>query len=403
MIHSPLNGCSALATQLYRARSLRAGFYLLLLCAAHEAVAGTTDSAIAETEERIVRELAVAALPSPLQSFFEAQAGCLQALALGRTCDFDGEHLESGDQLRTHYIMLDIAAAEPAARQDAARSFPRDAKKAKRLFARKKTAGGSLPWALLARHDELVVAMRQSERSKVLVATAGIIRLCVAAVMPFNTTSDREGCDSGNLCWQPRSKRGDTHRTPRRRCQRAMLDRLGPRLTYECRVWPELVNETADPLGAIFEVLLGTNDALRKLLELDRDTCQRLKLTDEEGFAAQEQAYLALMAERAASLWEERLEAGALLAARLVFSAWDVAGKPVIETAVSSDATGASGEGDAPKDAPYAASRNSPVFHRSTCQHAKQIHPKNKLSYATAKDAQAAGRTPCRTCKPADP
>jgi len=48
----------------------------------------------------------------------------------------------------------------------------------------------------------------------------------------------------------------------------------------------------------------------------------------------------------------------------------------------------------------YVASKNSNVFHKSNCRWAKNISPANLVGYASRDEAIAAGKKPCKWCKP---
>jgi len=48
----------------------------------------------------------------------------------------------------------------------------------------------------------------------------------------------------------------------------------------------------------------------------------------------------------------------------------------------------------------YVASKNSKVFHKSTCMWAQKIAPKNLVRYKTREDAINAGKRPCKRCEP---
>jgi len=51
-------------------------------------------------------------------------------------------------------------------------------------------------------------------------------------------------------------------------------------------------------------------------------------------------------------------------------------------------------------DFPYVASKNSEVFHKSTCASAKKIAVGNIVGYKTREEAIEAGKRPCKRCKP---
>ncbi len=48
----------------------------------------------------------------------------------------------------------------------------------------------------------------------------------------------------------------------------------------------------------------------------------------------------------------------------------------------------------------FVASRNSSVFHRADCPSAMRISESNRVTYATREDAIAAGKRPCKSCRP---
>ncbi len=48
----------------------------------------------------------------------------------------------------------------------------------------------------------------------------------------------------------------------------------------------------------------------------------------------------------------------------------------------------------------YVASKNSKVFHRSTCSSAKRMTDKTRLTFSGRPQAEQSGRRPCKICKP---
>jgi hypothetical protein len=48
----------------------------------------------------------------------------------------------------------------------------------------------------------------------------------------------------------------------------------------------------------------------------------------------------------------------------------------------------------------FVASKNSKVFHKPTCRSARSISAANLVTYKTRDEALAAGKQPCKTCKP---
>ena len=53
-----------------------------------------------------------------------------------------------------------------------------------------------------------------------------------------------------------------------------------------------------------------------------------------------------------------------------------------------------------PVEAPYVASESSEVFHKSSCPSARRIAVGNIVGYKTREQAVAAGKRPCKRCKP---
>jgi len=48
----------------------------------------------------------------------------------------------------------------------------------------------------------------------------------------------------------------------------------------------------------------------------------------------------------------------------------------------------------------YVASKNGKVFHKPSCRSAARIKPENLVTYNSREDALAAGKSPCKQCKP---
>jgi len=69
-----------------------------------------------------------------------------------------------------------------------------------------------------------------------------------------------------------------------------------------------------------------------------------------------------------------------------------------LRKAEASQTAGSDKQSDA--GAEFVASKNGQVFHRPGCQSAGQILPKNLVSYSSREEAIAAGKRPCKYCKP---
>ena len=71
------------------------------------------------------------------------------------------------------------------------------------------------------------------------------------------------------------AKKDEKNNTPRGSCERALLERLGPRLVNECRVWKERVKEKDDKMGEILEVMRGRKVEMKKMIKMEREKCKR--------------------------------------------------------------------------------------------------------------------------------
>lgn len=80
-----------------------------------------------------------------------------------------------------------------------------------------------------------------------------------------------------------------------------------------------------------------------------------------------------------------------------------IQGAEIPSTPPAATATSSADDSSAPApdpSCPYVASRNSTLFHSSTCDTGRRISPATRVCYATREDAAAAGRTPARDCTP---
>jgi len=376
-------------------------------------LAGMPDSTVGSVDEcpvvyQIVAATAVTILPDPMRPFFAAHLDELNAgTTTGAVSAYTATHAVAEEDW--HYVMLDVAAETmaPGPRQAAARSFPHDRAAAENLFRRhRQRNGGVLPWIVADRCSHLVTAFQGHDEASVVREAGVVLHLTADASLPFNTTVDREGKKTGNLSWEVDDAAGANrmHHTVRHRFQYALIQRLRPRFECEVRVWPNRRHHIANPVEAVFSVLLDANADLDALLALDREIVAALGIVDSDTFAPAEDVYYERFADRAATMMESRLEAAALLGANLIGSAWIDAGMPPLTQlagAPSSLITPQASQGTG--EDRFVGSRNSGVFHKATCPHAKRINPKNLMTFPTVQDARSAGRRPCKTCTPDAP
>ncbi len=349
--------------------SLAAIFTSFLAC---NAAASPAENAECEELYGMAAATAVPILPAPLHTLFEAHFATLRRAAA------PGARVASGSKMTTaepqwHYVILDIAAsaADVEGRRAAARRFPRERDKAIALYESSGVHdGGLLPWVVQDRYEAAVQAFRSGEPERIVAEAGVLLHFCVDAAMPCNTATDR-----------PRRHRDHTE----------LFNKLKKRLEYEVRVSPDRLSPVEGAIDATFDVLLDAHQVADELIT-----------TDAAALPAEREAALEKWAARAAPILETQVETGALLAANLIAAAWAEAGKPEPRT----EALIPPLRGTAIPQAVavlYVGSRNSTVYHHPTCSHVPRIKPENRVTFDSQEQARAAGRTPCKTCKPNAP
>ncbi len=377
--------------------------------AALAVVDGPDGGAVEESREvyEIVAATAVPVLPPPLRDFFEDDLSALERTA-AELAATSSSHSLSG-KADWHYIKLDISTddTDAATRHTAARAFPRRRTAAAKLLQRLgRRDWGLLAWVIRDRYSTLVDSFRIG-KAEVIVRRAGaLLHYATDAVLPFNTTTDRDGTATGNLYWSADGDESSTslmHRTVRHRFQLGLPRWLRIRFGYEVRVAPERYSPIANPIDEVFDALLEAHRSLDALLRIDAEATADLGIRDARTFMAASDAYYDYVSDRAASIIESRLEAGSLLAANLIGGAWVQAGSPPPGAweAPAPVLTGRSNSVE-PRPDPFVGSRNSTIFHRTDCSHATRIKPANLIYFKTAREAEHIGRSPCRSCRPGD-
>ena len=381
--------------------------------------AGAGELAQASSADHLVADITVHALPEPLRAFLNAQGSSLHD-ALARAGETDNLGAD-GRPPESCYLMLDVAAPTlaPAARRQAVAAFPLDTRAVHELMrAQGQAKGGTLPWALMTHYAKLVEAFRAQQPDAIITTVGPVVRLSTRAALPLNTTVNLDGSLTAHLRW-PAGQLAPAapHRNVRQRLQVETLGQLRERLATEAQVWPGRVETCPIPLKAVFDTLAEANAALDGLLEVDRAVTAELGITDAAGFVAAAEPYYTRVTTRAAPLLEDRIEAGALLAARLILSAWVEAGAPNLEmgTRTSVPETNlqpatSPGAPDSEKTTTpptetaeerfLCASRSSKVFHYSDCYHVRRIKPEYLIKFESCEEAKASGRKPCKACKP---
>lgn len=357
------------------------------------------DAAITPDLYAVVCDVAVDALPRPLQPFYRNNLEALHRITpsmepVAKPNGAPQQLLAHRSAATDHYVWLDAEVppdGDTEARLSAAAAFRnahplRNAKSGQRRADR----NGTLPWALDETFHMLVEAFRD-ENSEALISTTGVlIHLAVDAATPTQVTA-----------WGS----GERHRRAQTRFAEAAA-RHTSRLVHEVRVSPLRFRVASDALEEVFEVLIATHRAavvdFAPLLARDDKGGERRRADDAE-HASHSGGDDALWP----GLLEDRLEAGALLAARLIGTAWTRADLPQLppsaqrtSATIAMQPTKADAKPEARAPGAILGSRKSKVFHTPGCPHTRRISPANVVTFATPQEAIRAGRKPCRTCNP---
>jgi hypothetical protein len=361
-------------------------------------------------------------LPEALEEFFRQHRDSVQQRLI-ILVDPDNGRAERDLPPNACFVKLDIARKNPDAPPDerSARSFPSQRQAAVKHFAAaKERDGGVLPWQLQEEVGRLTAAFRRGEPTEIVRRAAHVLHLSCDASMPFNTTWDSWGLAGGGETWAvERGSAAEVHRTPRGRCQCALIEVQRERFAHEVRIAPARARPMRDPLEETFAVLFRAHESLAILKDADAALRDVLGISDRRSFLVVHDAYYQGLMDRAGWVIEARIEDGALLAARLWSYAWTEAGMPPPGLFVAAAPAGSAdmdegdpgseagaGESTAPSAATtdeFVGSRNSTVFHRAACQHVNRISAGNRVWFPSAEEAVRSGRKPCKVCLPADP
>ncbi len=372
--------------------------------------------------QRIVVRRGIAVLPSEILPFFTSRAADIEEHVLEPDGVWRREHKLRG-RANWDYLWLDIKATDGSvsARMAAAEAFPRQEREAKQLFKSLgfKDQGGKLPWAIEELHAELVRAFEQKDEDEIIKAAGHLAHFAWAASQPFNVTMNRSGQDTNNL-HLGELEIGDPffpHQSVEYRIMWELVRRNRNRYGEHVRIRPIELQPITGPLEPCFRSMVGSLARLDDLLTADRRISEQLNATDGDSLVKREDEFYQLLDARCGEIVVDRLRSGALLTANLIVGAWQRAGRPVIGKTPALHGAGVSGPRVNPSQTPrqqpqadttggktdkvqYVGSKNSKVFHRSDCPHAKRISPKNLVHYKSAEDARRQGKRPCRACKP---
>ncbi|MCO6436822.1 MAG: hypothetical protein J5J06_07025 [Phycisphaerae bacterium] len=353
----------------------------------------------------IMLPVSVDATPEPVRSFLRSRAEQVLAAALdSRPADRDSDAAGSID---SEYVCLESLRAGADRGEESKQSppvLPRDVESAKRAARR---AGvrepGSLPWKLMEHYDALVRAWRANDEAGVVRASGAVCRLALQAALPFNTVCAVGDEQAGALSENASTSLLAEDRSVAARLQAGLMRRLRAQLAYEVRVFPERYELLGDPFKEVCETAWRANEAVGDLIRADRAALDALRISDADSFSVRSDAYYLLLSKSAGGVIRTRLEDGALLAAKLLGTAWYEAGRPSIPLVPAEVAKVEASSGDEEvQSVPEAlvGSRNSDKYHRAGCPHVRRIREENLVRFDSIEDAENAGRKPCSVCRP---
>ncbi len=372
---------------------------ILAMAAMPAGPAAATGPSDAADAYEIVAGAAMPVLPPPVRSLLEAHDDAFRrGYSAGATAAIEADTCRD----QGHFIMLDAAARGVGGRHEAALRFPREQANAERLFRDLGVHdGGSLPWLLSEQYHVLVRSLAAGASESAAQQAGLLVHLATDASLPLNTTAcaEADACsghdarttvapmDAGRLADRPLIAR-----SLRDRVHAGLIAHLGARLRYEVHVWPGRFEPSTDPESAVFDALLDAHASVEALVRIDERATMAGSSQARASAKQMRTAYHQAAADSAGPLLEQRLEAGALLAANLIGRAWVDAGRPTHDSA-REPAQPRAGAG-----MPYMGSSGSMIYHLATCSHARRIKTANCVRFRTVEAARAAGRVPCKTC-----
>ncbi len=321
----------------------------------------------------IVADTAIHALPTPIRGLLDARATEIRRIASKELLWVDAARNQSSSDATSHFILLD-GGEQDRKHTGVVSRFPRSEQAARRLFAQHGVSeGGSLPWTLIRRVDELSHAFRQRDTDKVVRAAGAVVHYATDAALPFNTVADDAN---------------------RRLVHDDLVRDFGDRFAYEVRVFPGRVGPGTSAIDDVFATLEAAHATVPPLQEIVQRSVVRSKSN-----RGSKTSILLTQTEAGGgcAIVESRLEDAALLAANLIVRAWETAGRPAWRD--DATATASSVDRGAPM-ANWVGSVNSTIVHKADCPHARRIRPANRVTFISARDARQAGRSACKTCKP---
>lgn len=277
----------------------------------------------------------------------------------------------------------------------------------KRLGRRGITTSGDLLECALDRCEQLADAFRAEDEDHLVVHFASLVRVLTDGCFAFCPNGDVvcTGDPGGNFADMKRSRAMAPHLRLRDRVLHQLVVRHRARFDWEVRVHGKRFQRVKRALPEVWAYLADAHEAADKLARWDRRCMERLRVRNAHAFLDNVDAYYDDMARRGGGLVRTRLEAAALTAAQLGDWAWVQGGSKDLpigagEARVEESSGVEQSTGIEQPAGSFVGSRNSTIYHKNDCAHARRIKRENTIRFESADNARRLGRTPCRTCRP---
>ncbi|MHC5111308.1 MAG: hypothetical protein ACYTHJ_15670 [Planctomycetota bacterium] len=256
---------------------------------------------------------------------------------------------------------------------------------------------GELPWEALASLKTLKFELRQRDDTKLLRQMGRVLAFAVMMADPCHAVvpTCRGKLNRGSAPVTYRASHC-AHCTCSRSVTHLISEYLA-RIRFETRPFPGRTDVRKPIWESLLAGVVGSRRALNRLQH--RDGAGK----PSSGQPGADEDRVDLLIGR----WKE----GAVLAAAMLISSWEAAGRPDLGltgqthaglTPNDEEGVLAGREPDASSSADWVGSINSRVIHRGDCAHVRRIAPRNRVGFATRESALAAGRKPCHLCASQD-
>jgi hypothetical protein len=245
---------------------------------------------ILELAHQVVAAAAIDTVPKQLKAFYKAHRQEMPSLAL------EPEFPLRGPDRR---FMVDRLLPFPFT------ELPRSEAELKAKYGERAEGIGRLPWLVQESYARLVEAMKASDKDKILAESDVITGLVVDLNSPLNLTENYDGQKTGQHGMWVR-----------------LVEKLPQAMGKELKVSPDAARYLDNPKEYVFSIMLGTYVWLDNVLYLE-ELARR-------GKAGYGDPYFEDLASRVGPILKVRLSRAAEDAGSFWYTAWTVAGRPVL-------------------------------------------------------------------------